>query len=90
MDFDVDARIKICEFISTFIGTQPISIMTKRNIIPDPAPVVMYKDGDTTDYSTEDMAKTIANRGNDIFGGTKIIDKELTDAIEPETPWEIK
>ena len=74
---DDGQRNQIDAFLKTFIGTQPISIMTTRNVdavsgktIDTYKPPLMYKDGDQTEYDTAEMAKTIANRGNDIFGGT--------------------
>lgn len=82
MDLDADARTKICEFISTFIATQPISVMTTRELEPIS---VKNKSNIATTYSAEDMAKTISNRGNDIFGGAfKNGSKTTVATIKPE------
>ncbi len=72
---DDGQRNQIDAFLKTFVGNQPISIMTTRTVDEKGRapykPPLMYADGDQTEYSTKEMAKTIANRGNDIFGGSK-------------------
>lgn len=60
----------IKKYLKTFISTEPIPVVNIISMKPQPlTPAIIHKD-DKSVFSTEDMAKTIANRGNNIFGGS--------------------
>jgi hypothetical protein len=65
---NIDQRNDIIKFIKTFVDDKPKKVMRTIGTITEAVKPVAKYDGDVlSKQSTEDMTKTIANRGKNIF-----------------------